>query len=355
MKIRTYIQLLLFLLSLLFIGCINHIFVIDLSGTSTAQYFIQGDSLDMYDGRVSLADTTFWTFVGKEREDTDDETIHTLKYSASLEDTLPHPIAASASNGFFYVNSDNFLLVKRQHFTAVFPSWRVTERYGNLREFVPEEAEILQEEGYDTLLSRETQNRLRRQEAIGLQKGTSRRYMMQVREMVRIFYERNQETLEEKASNLGAAQVAESNFSSILNAYEMSFKYDDPLEVPLDWYHELKDGMVMAAANATGGRASLFAHIADSLNHRWHTWEDIQDDDLSLSLIIPAYFLDAQPDSTAGDTLFYNISGASLADSTYVIEAIAYNPVWVVDIAIFAILLVFPLTIIVKRMRSKSS
>jgi len=336
------------LLSIVFGGCISHHFFVDLSQDGQVRYTLEGDSLDLSDERLPQPDSLIWKFLESHREDRMDETVWFRSFQAPVQHSIPHPIAPSTETGLFSIDRQHYLLFKQVRFKAFFPDWNVTRLYGNLRQFVPPEAEVLKTDGIDTLLPASQLEDLRRSEAKGLQKGAARRYLMQMNEMVAAWYSFRGIPID----SLAAADALE-RFNAVLSAYLMTLREYDPLEVSLEWFQELRSTMIQAASEATGGSEVWFTNIADSLEQRWQTWRDIEDDNVTLTVILPAFRVIASPDTVKGDTLYWEFPGAQLADSAVVIQATGWTPVWWVDVLILLAILGFLISIISKQRKSR--
>lgn len=320
---------------LLLSGCITHRFIINLGDPPAVEYTLDGDSLDLYDGRIALPADPPWTLTRREREvQPEDSTIvwH-LAYRAPLTEVLRHSIAPPETLGTFRTERRWLGLFRVRRLTAEFPSWRVVERYGDEEAFMPPEVDLLEQPGADTALSPEHKARLERLRALGMQKATAQRYLMQVQHMVEGWYLDRGETVDS-----GVVADGLERFNAVLQAHLLTLRNRDPLEVTLEWYPELRESMALAAAEATGGDPAGFFAAADSIDHRWKSWLDLEDDQVEMMVVLPAAFHRSNADTTMTDTLLWSFTGSSLAEKTRLLVAVGYDPVWWTIIPLAALL-----------------
>ncbi|MBD3166269.1 hypothetical protein GF324_06705 [bacterium] len=298
-------------LLLLLPGCVHHRFLVDLRGDEPIRYSAAGDTLDLIDRRIMHPDSAIWTYTGFERDSTSEGIVWTLQWQTNQADTLPHPIAPPERQGYMTDESRHFGIGTRRTWEMRLQGWHVNQHYGNQYEFVPSP---------DPDLSRRENQQA---EAVGLQKSTARRYMLQFQEMLTLWREK-----EDASFDSSALHEAMSTFRNYLQAHLMTFKHRDPMEVSLEWYPELRRPMIDIASEATGGSEQWFTQAADSIEHRWKTWVDIEDDDITVQLIMPGTWVFAEEDSSAGDTLFWFVAGEDLSGEDIVLRAQAWTPVW---------------------------
>ncbi len=337
MKIRTIFTALAVVTAIALQGCVTHRILVDFSDpASPSRYIVEGDSLDLYDGRLALPIGSGWQFTDSQR-DVDDtgEVQLLLTFTAEKGKPVVLPVAPPEVPGWLRTSRRNYLLFRKTKVSVTFPSWSVGERYGDLREFVPAEVEELNRPGADSLLSEERHGELRRLEAAGLQRGTVHRYMLHAGETISAWY--SSRGLEVDSSALKGGL---DSYSEELEAYLADLAGQDPADVPLEWYDDLRRSLIQAAAGSTGGPVEFFEQVADSLDNRWQCWLDLQDESVELSVLLKSAFIDAQADTVLGDTLFWRMEGSVFADSTVVIAAAGYDPILWADIAVVAALLI---------------
>ncbi|MDP8206441.1 MAG: hypothetical protein P9L92_07260 [Candidatus Electryonea clarkiae] len=309
---------------ILFTGCISHKFFLDFSPGGVYRYVAEGDSLDLFDGRILFPPSNPWQETNRTREK-DDEGNITWKYffESKQEAEISQPIAPPEKNGLIQFQEKNYLVVKKKSFVAVFPGWDVTRIYGDQREFLPPEVDDIEKFESDTTL----QTRLKQLEALGLQKTTARRYMLQVQNMI-LEWQRSGNV--EDADSLMIQQGLK-NFSVIIEVFMLTFKDKDPMEVSLEWYQELRDPMISICSEVSGGSPEWFANVADSIDFRWKTWKDMEDDGIELEVFLPSTWINANPDTVRNDTLFWSIESESLAEEDVVIQATGWTLVYWID------------------------
>ncbi len=324
MVIKTRILILFSLLVLCFSGCIHHSFLIDLRETGEVHYTISGDRFDLNDERLQYPDSLYWQFISEEMEIQDENEVWTSIWTASLTDSLHHPVSPPEFQPSFNIIRTNYYLFQQLTFIAEFPSWNVLLNYGDLDEFVPTEEEVF---GTSNLPESLLRDEFERQRALGMQMGTIRRYLMQLGTVITEYSESNDIEFDSTVF-----RQAVSSFREIMVEYLEQFDDDDPVDVSLDWYNDLRDPMVLVAYQATDGDTASLFRIADSLDFRWRTWMDVKDDQVTVDLLIPGTWISATPDTLLGDTLHWDIEGEWLADYPVIILAKSYtlNPVMIV-------------------------
>lgn len=329
MKRSRAVVLLLLLLTVLWSGCVTHTLFIDLRSGGGIRYVLEGDSLDVYDGRLQPPQGDPWTLADRSSGMSADSSMTILlDYRAPLLERVPHPLAPSSKEGWVEVEEKNGVFLRKTTLRVSFPAWDVRERFGNPDDFIPDEVRQLEAVGADTLLSEGRQDQLKRLKAKGMQKAAAQRFLKQEQALVTAWYaERGVSTPD---SVLGDAL---SRFSAILQAYLITLRNEDPLDVSLDWYADLKETMVIAAVEATGGDRAWFDATSDSLELAYKRWVDLEDDAIEVRALLPAWRVSTNADTISGDTLIWEVDRELFADSTLYLSAVGYDPVpltWVI-------------------------
>lgn len=335
-RIRIQAAILLISISVLLLaGCISHRYTVQLDKNAYVEYSPKGDSLDMYDERIQLPDAEPWIKGATEKTTGSKQDQLVLQYFANIKDPAEHYLAPPELKGMFSSRRLFLLLVSRTTFRAEFPGWDVTENYGNLREFVDPEVDLLLRNA-DSTMDEAVKETLERAEAVAMQKSTARRYMYHLEAMLEAWHRQNPQE-----SDTAVVIDAIERFSGILKAHVMTMEGKDPLEISLEWYPELRLPMIISAYEAAGGDTAYWGHISDSIDFRWKCWLDMEDDEIQLSVIAPGMRTSTLPDTISGDTLYWKIPGTTLADSTVVIEASSYQPSLTGIFALIAVVLVY--------------
>ena len=335
---------------LLLNGCVTHSLFIDLTSESKARYVIEGDSLDVYDGRLRMPFTPPWTLVEKKTGmDADSSLTVTLDYMAPLSGELSHPLTPRDLKGTIQVVETKGLLFNRKTLTVLFPSWDVLERFGDPEAFIPEEVNQLEEVGADTLLSPDRQDQLKRMKAIGMQKATAQRYLKQEQALVQAYFRQSGEPLPDSVMSDAMAR-----FSPVLQVHLMTLRNHDPLDVSLEWYETLRQPMIDAAVEATGGDPEWFAAQADTLDLIYKSWLDLEDDAIQVKAILPAWRVVSNADSVSSDTLLWELETDILADSTVTLSAVGITPIPLNSILALLILLSVVVALLIRALRRRS-
>ncbi|MCB2199588.1 hypothetical protein KQI63_09300 [bacterium] len=350
MKHSRAIPLLILLMTTFWTGCVTHTLFVDLSSCGVIRYILEGDSLDVYDGRIPHPRGDAWTLADRSSGMSADSSMTILlDYRAPLLERVVHPLAPRSKEGWIEVDQQKGIFVHRKTLRVSFPSWDVRERFGDPEDFIPEEVRQLEAIGADTLLSESRQTELKRLKAKGMQKGAAQRYLKQEQALVHAWYDDRGLALPD--SVMGDAL---GRFSAILQAYLITLRDDDPLDVSLEWYSDLKETMVIAAVEATGGEREWFSAASDSLELAYKSWVDLEDDAIEVRVLMPNWRVSTNADTISGDTLIWELDRELFADSTVYLSAIGYDPVpvtWVI-----ALLLVgFGLGRLLLRIRRKRS
>ncbi len=331
-------------------GCISHRFFINLSTGDPLKYTVDGDSLDMFDGKLKMPPGEPWIEASRERNLDEDSTV-TLSYTYNSPLGKPggHPLSPPESEGYFIVKRANYLLAKYEYVEALFPGWQTSENYGDLEEFVPQEVSELHQPGADTLLPESRVEKLQNMEALGLQKGTARRYMYQMRDMLGA-WDRLKGGEETDSTMI---QEGLQRFSPLLQAHLLTLRDEEPVEVSLEWYPELRSSMISVAREVTFDTTETLSLIADSIDHRWKSWLDLEDDRVELMVISEAKWKKAYPDTTRSDTLEWVIRGSELKEGDIIIKYAGWTPVIWADT--LAVLIVVVLIALIARGRKSAA
>ena len=333
MKPSRAAALLFLFFATLWSGCVTHTLFIDLSPGGGIRYVIEGDSLDVFDGRFQHPHGEGWSLAERSSGMNEDSSLTIqLDFRAPLLSKLAHPFAPRGKDGWIEINREKGIFVHRTTLQVTVPSWDIHDRYGDPEAFVPEEVRQLESVGADTLLSESRQTQLKRLKAKGLQKATAQRYLLQEQALVDAWYDQSGEATPDTV--LGDAI---SRFSAILQAHLITLRNQDPLDVSLEWYGDLKGTMVTAAAEATGGDAAWFSAMADSLDLGYKSWVDLEDDAIEIRAILPAWRVSTNADTISGDTLVWELDREQFADTTLYLSAVGYDPVplsWVIALLV---------------------
>lgn len=348
MNRKSTLNILIVLSLLTFSGCISHSIFIDLSGEPEIHYSLEGDSLDLYDNRLQLPGDG-WSKTGESRRKQDDEIIWNLEYEHPLGTEVTMPVSPPGEPSICQSSTYNFLLFKLTKARLDFPGWNVSDRFGNLTDFFPDEVALLDQPGIDSLLTEGEIEGLRRKKAVGLQKATARRYMMYVQHLIQDWYSQRGTSLD----SLVLSDAME-RFDAVLHGHLLFLKNEDPMDVSLEWYPELRSSIILAATQATRGDEKWFVEKADSIDHDWKIWKDLEDDSFKIMLKLPVGNIIADPDSISGDTLFWSFAGADLENKGISIAAAGWTPSypW---IAVFVLLLAGAGFILIRNRRSKKA
>lgn len=331
---------------LLTAGCLTHTFQLDLTSENPATLTIEGDSLDLVDGRLALPDRVNWALVSEESSfDPDSNRVIERVYQATAE-LVPHHLAPPGEQATLSYSHGRNWLLRRPSFRMILPSWRVYERWGDPRGHVPDAVSELQVlDDRDSLLSDMEREELDRQEARALQKAASERYLRQMSNLLDVWARQDGSELDSTIR-----RDALERFSAILQAHVMTLQHRDPLDVSLEWYPQLREPMAISAAEATGGEREPFLAIADSLELDHKRWEDLKDDRVRVLVVMDTAFRIAEPDSSYGDTLLWEFPGELLADSTIVLSARGYTPSPMAFILLLALIAVLALYLFRKQL-----
>jgi len=303
-------------------GCVTHTLLVNVTTDPDVHYEVDGDSLDVHDGRLRLPDWAPWELVDRTSGMNADSSLSVrLTYRAPLAEPVIHPISSREVEGDIRVEHRSNLLFKVSELTITFPSWEVSDRFGNPEDFVPEEVRQLESVGADTLIAPERQEQLKRLRAVAMQKAAAQRFLKHEQALVESWYQSKGEMVPEEVLS-----DAMNRFSFVLQAHMLTLSHRDPLDVSLDWYVELRSALVGAASDATGGDLEWFEARMDSIELSYKSWLDLEDDAIQVIAYLPAWRVVTSADTMSGDTLFWELSVDLLSDSTLVLNAVGYTP-----------------------------
>jgi hypothetical protein len=308
------------LIALTFTGCITHSIFVDLSADNGLEYRIVGDSLDIYDSRVLLPDAYGWEFVAQDIEIDDDQKSVILDYKHDTTKEAFHPFSPTENPGFINSSIKKGFLFSARIFKIGFPSWKVLALYGDPEEFYTDDIRLLNDDGFDDLLTDERRSSLERKRALALRKSSEKRYKKQFMQLIDIWIAKGIDIDREKVLFDG-----KNLFEISLNEYTSQFDSVTPENVSLEWYTDLREIFADNASEITGEKRAWFLNVADSLEHRYKCWMDLQDDSIELAVVLPGTFQIADADSVSGDTLFWSLNAEYFANSDYEIKAKSYT------------------------------
>ncbi len=308
------------LLALTFTGCITHSIFVDLSAENGLGYRIVGDSLDIYDSRVMLPDAYGWEFVAQDVEIVDDDRSIILDYIHDGLSDVIHPLGPNENPGFINSSIKKGFLFSARIFKIGFPSWKVLTNYGDPEEFYTDEIRLLKDDGFENLLTDDRRYSLERKRALALRKSSEKRYKKQFMQLIDIWQAKSVDIDKEKLF-----LDSENLFENSLNEYTSQFDSVSPENVSLEWYADLREIFADNASEITGEKREWFLYVADSLEHRYKCWLDLQDDSIELAVVLPGTFQIADADSVSGDTLFWSLNAEYFANSDYEIKAKSYT------------------------------
>jgi len=337
---------------ILLTGCLTHVILIDFGEPKRALYTMEGDSLDLFDGRLPSDPGPPWSEINRKAVPDEEGNVQwTIVYEASLTgESIPFTIAPPETSATIRWSETSYIFLKKKSFVLSIPSWKLIDFYGDLEEFVPENVKLLELPGADTLFTRDQSDELKRQKAEAHQEATGRRYILQIRRMVRHW----NQTHGTEADDTLLVHEATELFTPMVRAHRMTLENQDPMETTLEWYPELRQPMIEIACEVTRAEPDWMANVADSLDHRWKTWLDIEDDGIQVQAYLPALWIDASCDSTRGDTCYWTVEPGKLADESVTVRAAAFTPVLWADILAGIILLAIIVFAVVRWPRKSS-
>jgi hypothetical protein len=324
---RTGFIVLLLLFTLLLSGCVTHRILISFTGEGKAHasYTLEGDSLDVFDARIPHPGNPWALTEHKIEQDSSENLVATYRYETSNVDAISHPVAPLGEIGSLSATHSNHWFYDVHEVTISFPAWHAIERYGDPDSYIPEDIQDLEDSGMDTLLNEQGEDELERIKARGKQLWTVDRYLRQVERLMVV-------SLGEDADT-SAVQDAVARFAPMIRAHVMMLRGDileprDPRDISLEWYSELREPMIIAAAEASGLPIEQLAVTLDSLETEYKRWADLQDDTVEYLLVLPkSHFRNIvpEPEETRGDTLIWSVSSETLAEQEFTIIAAGYH------------------------------
>jgi len=308
-------------------GCVTHRILISFigEGNPVASYTIEGDSLDVLDGRIPHP-VEPWALIKHEiEEDSSGNLTARYLYETSDVDAIAHPLAPMGETGSLSASERKYWFYDVHEVIVSFPSWRALDRYGDPDSYIPDDIRELEESGMDSLLTAEGEEELERVKARAQQLWTVDRYLRQVERLV----------IATAGDEVDTAVVREavSRFAPIIRAHVMSLRGDmleqrDPRDISLEWYIELRESMILATSEATGLSYDPLASSLDSLEAEYKRWQDFQDDNVEIVIVMPESHWQSiipDPEETLGDTLVWTIDRDMLAEHDFTIIAAGYH------------------------------
>jgi hypothetical protein len=329
-------------------GCLTHTVTLDLRA-STAVWQVEGDTLDLQDGRLPLPGSLGWTFVGRqERLDPEGNRIISRTWTRELEGgRIPHPLADSVGAGWLAGEMEHGLLLRRGRAEARFPGWEVSRLYGDPEAYAREDIADWKARA-DTLRGPGEAEQEEQVRALAMQRWAADRYLAMARRVVREHYRR-----QGRAVDSAAVAEAADRFGMVLDAHLLTLRGEDPREVSLEWYRELRGPMVAAASEATGEPLGRMGPIADSLDARYRRWLDLEDDSVILFVVAPGWWVGgSEPDTVRGDTLAWSFEGELLADSTVALEVTTATPTTAGLLLPLILVVLFTAAVALRRLRA---
>lgn len=326
-RVRPLPFIVLAILSLGLAGCVSHQILIHApaSEPASARYTLEGDSLDVFDGRLPHPAGPGWVLASREvGEDSTGNLVGRLVYEATSIDSLPHPLAPLGAKGFMAVTRSAGWFRNTVGVHVEFPAWHASERYGDPDQHLPDEMRALQQSGAEDLLTAEQEDELERWTARARQLATVDRYLRQLERAVRAVT---------ADPDTAVVRDAVSRFSPVLRAHLLSLQGDpvepvDPRDISLEWYPELRQMMASAGMEATGLPYETVLAATDSLEHEYKRWVDLEDDTVELLVVLPGMnnrMATPDPHETRGDTLVWTLERDDVADLDLVITAAGYQ------------------------------
>jgi hypothetical protein len=323
MKGLTRLAALLPLLMFLGTGCVTHKFFLNLTSTPALRYTIEGDSVDVYDGRLSLPDKVFWTLTGSETGENSDGT-PSVRYSWAVSplSRIGHPLGPEDKSPEISSKTSKSIFHRSVYFRAEFPSWDAKERYGDPEKYMPEALlKAVEDPMFDSLhpgKRDELEGRL-----LDAQLSAAiDRYDGMLLELVKAGFEERGRMYDDEAYAIESVR-----FFAKLKRLAREAKALGEEDPDTDWYDELRLLMAETLTRIHGTSSSAAFAKLDSLEMRYKRWLDLRDENIEFVAVVPGFTrTNIDPDTTFGDTLQWEFSGEALGDRTVVLEASAWSP-----------------------------
>jgi len=276
-------------------GCLEHRYQFSVltDQSVSVHYELRGDRVDIEDGNELLPDSAIWS-IERSVEESEEETAHIIKGTRSIKSFQELSKILDWKKGiqdsiYFQpqvsMTSRTVFFGKRWDFSAILPSRKFNETYGDIWDYVPEECRAIENEDELKNLPSDEVKMLEKKFGLGVIQWNRARYE---RAFDYVWQVCNANNLLLPDENQTGLSVAKAGWIDDLHIYLNSLDVGEPQTANLNWWTDVKPQFVERFSNLIDTSIiTRMVAIADAAENNYLISKDLEDDKFLFELSLP--------------------------------------------------------------------